>query len=183
MCMTLNSNEIFYRKILSGITLFCCVFLIIVLNLIRYEHLTRSAPLPQKPNLPQPEYLFSVSFSPLENKNNPRMILLSNTPSKEYFSSVFSSLKNTSFQTVFVINCTKNNPSTLKNFFTQSTIIESPCNIEPENLRTILSSEDSVVVLLLNKTFIHPTALRVAERFHLKPNLKITEIYHANKRL
>ena len=181
--MALNNNEIFYRKLLNGIILFCCLFFVVVLNLMRYEHLIRNTPIQKSVHVSQSSYLISVSFTSAQNTHDPRMIFLFNMQNKHYFSSVFSPLKHATDQNIILINCTENNTNDLKQFLSPRTIIEAPCHIEENNLESMLAVQYNIVVLSLNENDTHHEALRAAQRFNLKPNLKITEITNANRRL
>lgn len=182
--MALNDNESFYRKLLGGIVVFCCLVFVIALNVMRYEQLYAATPPIQKEHLKKGTYFFSVSFVPLEKKDNPRMIFLSGTENKSYFSSVFSFLDENKPQHVTLVNCAKNDATQLKEFLKKNnTVYEEVCDIDEATLQTMLESGYTLFVFNLDKTLKHAAALRVAERLKLKPDLKITEIKNANKRL
>lgn len=181
--MALGDNEIFYKKLLWGIIGIFCLLFVVGLNVIRYEYLVFHASAEKKAVKPHEEYIFSVLFTPFEKAEMPRMIFLSDVQNARYLSTVFSFLKKAQPENIVLINCKAADTSLLKQFLSGARLIESACNTHENNIEEILAANYNLVVLVLNKNFVHHAALRAAERAGLRPNIKIAEIKHADKRL
>jgi len=181
--MSLNDNEIFYRKLLWRIVTVLCLLFVLTLNVMRYQTLMLHTPPKTKVIKEQKDYRFSVFFTPLNETKHPKMIFLSGAQNKKYLASVFSFLKIREPDNIILINCAEKEPVVLKKFLQGYKIIEALCRIEQENLETMLSSGYNIVVINTDGKFLHRSALRAAEQLGLKPSLKITEIKNAGKRL
>lgn len=181
--MASGDNEIFYKKLLWGIVGVFCLLFVIGLNVMHYEDLTLHMPAEKKAVKPQDEYIFSVLFTPFEKADRPRMIFLSDVQNAPYLENVFSFLKKTQPENIVLINCTASDTGLLKRFLSGARLIESECGVQENNMEEILAANYNLVVLVLSKNFVHHAALRAAERAGLRPNIKIAEIKHADKRL
>lgn len=181
--MAFGDNEIFYKKLLWGIIGVFCLLFVIGLNVMHYENLVLHAPAEKKAVKSQEKYIFSVLFTPLEKADMPRMIFLSDVQNAPYLSTMLSFLKETQPENIVLINCTTADTSLLKQFLFGPRLIESECNVQENNMEEILAADYNLVVLVLNKNFVHHAALRAAERARLKPNIKMAEVKYADKRL
>lgn len=181
--MSLNDNEIFYRKLLWRIVTVLCLLFVLMLNVMRYQTLMLHTLPKTKVVKEQKDYRFSVFFTPLNETKHPKMIFLSDAQNKKYLASVFSFLKIREPDNIILINCAEKEPVVLKKFLQGYKIIEALCRIEQENLETMLSNGYNIVVINTDGKFLHRSALRAAEQLGLKPSLKITEIKNAGKRL
>ena len=181
--MSLNDNEIFYRKLLWHIVVALCLLFAVLLNIMRYQTLQANTPPKKKVEQTSSKYLLSAFFTSLTSSTDLKMIILSEAKDQKYLASVFSFLKNEPQKNITLINCAKEKSVAVKNFLQNNIVASKPCQINPESLKTILSDPNNLVLIFSDQNLFHHTALRVSKHLNLKPHIKITEIKNANQRL
>ena len=179
--MGLSNNAEFYHKILGGIVLFFFMFLVLVLNVMRYEQLSRTKPLANIKEQPINDTFFSVVFDDMATKT-PKLVLLFDFKDDRYYTSVLSFLKPEN--DVYLIDCAKGHLDILKSLLKDYFIHEEACKISENNIVKLFEQKNSVVIVSFKKNIKkHTNIMRAAMRAELKPNLKMMEIKDANKRL
>ena len=177
--MEQNNAKFFYQKLFARIIFIFCLFFIVAINLIRFNQLYLSPkpkPLPLKPN---PSFLYSAVFqNPLhENK----IIFLENIKNTSYLKSLLSFIESSSFEQIFLINCTHDDVSYFEPFFNHIPFIQVSCDIDQASVKEILEDENGLIVAVFeNQSFNHQNILHAAERFSLKPKIQISEIKNEN---
>lgn len=171
--MRLSNNVEFYHKILSGIVLFFCFFLIVELNVMRYEHLSRTKPLKMieknKPLTP----IASVRFN--DAKDHTKLLFLFDSSEGRYYLSALSFLKPDN--NVVLIDCTEGRVFVLNAFLKKFNVREEKCEISEDKLEKLVQENNNVVIINLKENEkTHDVAMRVAKRMALRPKAQITEI-------
>ncbi len=180
--MEQNNAKSFYQKLFARIIFIFCLFFIVALNFIRFNQLYLSPkpkPLPLEPN---PSFFYSVVFQNHnldENKN--KILFLENRKNLSYLKPLLSFIESSSFEQIFLINCTHDDLSYFEPFLDHIPSIQVSCDIDQGVVKEIIEDKTSLIIAVFeNQSFNHQNILHAAERFSLKPKIQISEIKNEN---
>lgn len=172
--MKLSNNAAFYNKLLNGIVVLVGLFFVVVLNVMRYENLSRIKPAQKIKSETSKDFFVSISFYE-KHADNPKMVFLYDVADSLYYASALSFIKPEN--KVYTIDCTGGHVEGIKTFLQNHFVSEEPCKISKENLVKLFEEKNNLLIINLKKNSTrHEAAMFVAARFELIPKLKMMEI-------